>query len=244
MHWVPCGERWANPSFRIARASAASESSGKPEHSKFRMSKPATTRMLSLLRAVLRCCVVYAVICAIVFFIQRSLLYFPTHHHGASRLTPWVSDGATVGSCREVPAPGVVWLMMHGNAGQASDRDYVLDHLSDLDALYVLEYPGYGARTGSPSRTSIDAAARQAFDDLRKRYPETPVCVIGGLDGSSGNTVITLKETLKQLKALDNAKVRAQNAKSGAGEDQFGVSLGEIRSLAKKIRTDHAPPVQ
>jgi hypothetical protein len=32
-------------------------------------------------------------------------------------------------------------------------------------------------------------------------------------------------------------KVRAQNAKSGAG-DQFGVSLGDIRVLAKKIRTD------
>lgn len=53
-------------------------------------------------------------------------------------------------------------------------------------------------------------------------------------------TTMTLKETLKQLKALGNAKVRAQNAKNGAGDNQFGVSLGEIRVLAKKIRTDHA----
>ena len=51
---------------------------------------------------------------------------------------------------------------------------------------------------------------------------------------------MTLNETLKQLKALGNAKVRAQNAKSGAGDDQFGVSLGDIRTLAKKIKTDHA----
>lgn len=51
---------------------------------------------------------------------------------------------------------------------------------------------------------------------------------------------MTLKETLKQLKALGNEKVRAQNAKSGAGDNQFGVSLGDIRVLAKKIRTDHA----
>lgn len=50
---------------------------------------------------------------------------------------------------------------------------------------------------------------------------------------------MTLNEILKQLKALGNAKVRAQNAKSGAGDNQFGVSLGEIRGLAKKIRTDH-----
>ena len=50
---------------------------------------------------------------------------------------------------------------------------------------------------------------------------------------------MTLKEALKQLKALGNVKVRAQNAKSGAGDNQFGVSLGDIRVLAKKIKTDH-----
>jgi 3-methyladenine DNA glycosylase AlkD len=50
---------------------------------------------------------------------------------------------------------------------------------------------------------------------------------------------MTLNETLKQLKALGDAKVRAQNAKSGAGDNQFGVSLGNIRVLTKKIRTDH-----
>lgn len=51
---------------------------------------------------------------------------------------------------------------------------------------------------------------------------------------------MTLKETLKQLKALGNEKVRAQNAKGGAGDNQFGVNLGDIRVLAKKIRTNHA----
>ena len=50
---------------------------------------------------------------------------------------------------------------------------------------------------------------------------------------------MTLDETLKKLEALGSAKVRAQNAKSGAGDKQFGVSLGDIRALAKKIRTDH-----
>jgi 3-methyladenine DNA glycosylase AlkD len=50
---------------------------------------------------------------------------------------------------------------------------------------------------------------------------------------------MTLNETLKQLKALGNEKVRAQNAKRGASDNQFGVSLGDIRKLAKKIRTDH-----
>ncbi len=50
---------------------------------------------------------------------------------------------------------------------------------------------------------------------------------------------MTVKEALKELKALGDAKVRAQNARSGAGDNQFGVSLGDIRVLAKKIKTNH-----
>jgi 3-methyladenine DNA glycosylase AlkD len=50
---------------------------------------------------------------------------------------------------------------------------------------------------------------------------------------------MTLDQTLKQLKALGNEKVRTHNTKNGVGDNQFGVSLGDIRVLAKKIRTDH-----
>lgn len=51
---------------------------------------------------------------------------------------------------------------------------------------------------------------------------------------------MTPAAALKQLEGLGDAKVRALNAKHGAGEKQFGVPLGEIRTLAKKIKTDHA----
>ena len=33
--------------------------------------------------------------------------------------------------------------------------------------------------------------------------------------------------------------MRAQNSKNGAGDNQFGVQLGDIRVLAAKIKTDH-----
>jgi 3-methyladenine DNA glycosylase AlkD len=52
-------------------------------------------------------------------------------------------------------------------------------------------------------------------------------------------TTMTLADTLKALEGLGTAKVRTQNAKGGAGDNQFGVSLGDIRMLAKKIRTNH-----
>ena len=40
----------------------------------------------------------------------------------------------------------------------------------------------------------------------------------------------TPKETLQQLEALGNERMRAQNRRHGAGDKQFGVRLGDIRS--------------
>src|SRR5687768_4941218 len=51
---------------------------------------------------------------------------------------------------------------------------------------------------------------------------------------------MTLKETLATLKSLGNEKMFAQNVKNGAGKNQFGVMLGDIRTVANKIKTDHA----
>jgi 3-methyladenine DNA glycosylase AlkD len=53
------------------------------------------------------------------------------------------------------------------------------------------------------------------------------------------STTMTLEETLRQLESLGNAVVRAQNAKSGAGANQFGVKRGDLRILANKIKTNH-----
>jgi len=51
---------------------------------------------------------------------------------------------------------------------------------------------------------------------------------------------MTVKDSLKKLKALGNERMRAQNNRHGAGDNQFGVRLGDIRKLAKEIKTDHA----
>src|SRR5678816_49471 len=52
-------------------------------------------------------------------------------------------------------------------------------------------------------------------------------------------TTMTLKETMKQLESLGNETKRAHNTKYGAGDNQFGVPHGDIRVIAKKIKTDH-----
>ena len=53
------------------------------------------------------------------------------------------------------------------------------------------------------------------------------------------NANTTVKDVLKQLEALGDEKVRAHNTKYGAGDNQFGAKLGDIRTLAKKIKSNH-----
>jgi len=50
---------------------------------------------------------------------------------------------------------------------------------------------------------------------------------------------MTLKETLEQLEALIDERTRAHNMKKGVGKNQYGVKLGDIRKIAKKIKTNH-----
>ena len=49
---------------------------------------------------------------------------------------------------------------------------------------------------------------------------------------------MTLQETLDQLAALGNEKTKAQNARQGVGDNQYGAKLGDIRKVAKKIKTN------
>lgn len=116
---------------------------------------------------------------------QRSFIYFPSHRIVSTELVPWRgADRDVWGYARPVESPRAVWLMLHGNAGQAADRGYAMKRTSANDAFYVLEYPGYGQRPGKPSRATIDLAAAEAYGWLRARYPGRPICVLGESLGS------------------------------------------------------------
>jgi pimeloyl-ACP methyl ester carboxylesterase len=115
---------------------------------------------------------------------QRKLLYHPTHDDETHGLAVWQHDGRLIGYVREVASPVNVWLLLHGNGGQARDRIYALPAFSDQDAVFILEYPGYGPRPGSPSMKSINEAAFEAYLLLRARFPQTPLCVVGESLGS------------------------------------------------------------
>jgi len=49
---------------------------------------------------------------------------------------------------------------------------------------------------------------------------------------------MTYDEVMSQLKALGKESVRKHNTKWGAGDNQFGVESGALRTLAKQIKTN------
>jgi 3-methyladenine DNA glycosylase AlkD len=50
---------------------------------------------------------------------------------------------------------------------------------------------------------------------------------------------MTVKEVLARLAALGDEARKKHNTKAGAPDNQFGVKLGDIRALAKKLKTNH-----
>ncbi|MEJ2202189.1 MAG: alpha/beta hydrolase [Desulfuromonadaceae bacterium] len=116
--------------------------------------------------------------------IERKLLFHPTHHSAYKGLTPWIKDGRTIGYSRQVESPENVWLMVHGNGGQASGRLYAIPCFSENDAVFILEYPGYGNREGVPSKDSFNNAAKEAYLCLREMYPHMSVCIAAESIGS------------------------------------------------------------
>ena len=119
--------------------------------------------------------VCYVALCLVCGLFQRRLLYFPTilptdlavRLAAENGLLPWKNpDGQIIGwkIPSKGPATGSV-LITHGNGGSAGGRNYLAQPIHDAAAVdvFVLEYPGYGARPGSPSKTSLVAAAAEAF---------------------------------------------------------------------------------
>ena len=116
---------------------------------------------------------------------QRSMIFLPSQGKVENpELEVWIHGKDEIGFKREVEGAQRIWFMLHGNAGQAAHRSYMLPHLPETDSFHVLEYPGYGERPGFPSKETFNAAAEEAYQALREAHPEADIVVIGESIGS------------------------------------------------------------
>lgn len=131
-------------------------------------------RMLSILLP-------YLLFLLALFIWQRNLIYFPGKQSLARQqelaqrlnLELWPAKENYLGLMSKSTKRGDkgTVIVFHGNAGSAINRVYYFNALERLGyRVIVAEYPGYGARSGSPSESVLIrdgiAIATQARDDF------------------------------------------------------------------------------
>ena len=126
----------------------------------------------------------YLVVCIGCASFQRHLIYFPpsckpteVEQSAASQnLTRWTSPTSEPIGWKRLspvqPAQGQV-LITHGNACCAFECGHYADAIQQTGAfdVFILEYPGYENRPGSPSERSLYAAADEALQLLPTNRP-------------------------------------------------------------------------
>ncbi|KQV53953.1 alpha/beta hydrolase [Duganella sp. Root336D2] len=151
--------------------------------------------VLSLLLLVLA---VYVAVCALVFFRQRSMIYYPQAFEGGTILT--LGGGARVGvTLREQPGPGAVIYF----GGNAEAVEYSLPELQAAfpgQALYLMHYRGYGATPGEPTEAGLFADAQALYEHVRALHPQ--VTVVGRSLGSGIATRLASVKTVDRLVLL------------------------------------------
>ena len=148
----------------------------------------------SLRRGLLLVAGLYFLICAGGAAFQRRLIYYPAvltreqvdpmaQSAGLERWTN--STGRFIGLKRpspKQPAAGSV-MILYGNGSTAIGAGHYADEIQAVAAfdVFILEYPGYEDRPGSPSQQSLFAAADEALHSLPG---DRPIYLVGESLGS------------------------------------------------------------
>jgi uncharacterized protein len=145
-------------------------------------------------RAILVATLVVAVVLAVLYVAQRSLIYFPgstnpgrellppeaavveLHTADGLRLAAWfLPAGGQPSRSGAEPVPGPAVLICNGNAGDRSHRLPLAEALAERGySVLLFDYRGYAGNPGSPSEDGLHADARAAVDALATRPEVDP----------------------------------------------------------------------
>ncbi len=147
--------------------------------------------------------VAYLVGGAFLFFQQRKLQYGPTHKDAAARgnkfFKAWRPAQEFLGYARLVPHARQVVLFFHGSRGEALDRSWVGELVSEDDSLILVEYPGFGARSGKISEAAILADADRVFIAAQELACGARLVVVGEGLGAAVASYLASKHKVDRL---------------------------------------------
>ena len=150
--------------------------------------------IMSMLYLLLLLPIGYLAICTLLYFKQDRMVFIPTKGKEADldkRATEWAfepwknAQGERIGWQSREGDPQNVLLVFSGNGGQALNRVHYREFTETAGdwKTYLLEYPGYGARSGVPSEASVNNAAAEAIDTLAS-VPGRTIWLLGESLGS------------------------------------------------------------
>jgi pimeloyl-ACP methyl ester carboxylesterase len=123
--------------------------------------------------------VLYAGVCAALYYKQRSYLYFPVPRRlGTTELAGTFRSGDTLLQLTVRPRAGPGAVLYFGGNGEdvSSSVDPLLAAFPDRE-IVMLHYRGYGGSAGTPTEADITADAAGLFDQVHALHPD--VIVIG-----------------------------------------------------------------
>lgn len=137
----------------------------------------------------------YLALCALVFFRQRGMLYYPQAFEGGTVLA--LDGGARVGvTLHEEPGSSAV-IYFGGNAEAVGYSLPELQAVFPGQSLYLMHYRGYGATPGQPTEEGLFADAQALYAYVRARHPQ--VILVGRSLGSGIATRLASMSAVDRL---------------------------------------------
>ncbi|WP_418314936.1 alpha/beta hydrolase [Piscinibacter sakaiensis] len=138
-----------------------------------------------LLFTILVVALLYLAFCALMFLMQRSMIYYPraravTAAESTMKL-PVDGGGEIVVTVRPHAGPKAI-IYFGGNAEDVSLNLGEFSAAFPDHALFLMHYPGYGGSSGSPSEAAIHRDAAALFRVVHRQHPQ--VALIGRSLGS------------------------------------------------------------
>ncbi len=155
----------------------------------------------SLLVVIVLLLVAYSGVCTLLYFKQRSLIYYPGFTQVSAHETDFsLPRGDVILRGWQInPGRPSAILYFGGNAeGLDSSRDDFRKLFPD-STVYLLAYRGYGASEGKPSEAALFADALVLYDHARAEHPSGSIALIGRSLGSGVASYVAAQRPVHKL---------------------------------------------
>jgi pimeloyl-ACP methyl ester carboxylesterase len=141
---------------------------------------------------------VYVGLCAVMFFMQRSMIYMPTPATAAHEAAIVLDvPGAKLRISSQPHGGPKALVYFGGNAEDVASSVPKLAAAFPDRAIYALHYRGYSGSSGSPSEAAFRGDATAVFEMVHARHPD--VLVIGRSLGTSLAIQLAAEQSVSRL---------------------------------------------